>query len=457
MILRNNNDESKISRIYFTEADPFIQSNTENEYNRVLSLLKTWLLLSDKVIISSSHILGSEIVSKIFIENPDLLISSGVEVFKRDSCTSFKDTISIGEAEGNSAIINNRTKKQLIVADLLDNQLKNVITWNPNKAIYSYTNSIINDLEDPDSLLRRKLVGVENSDISKTIIDIQESNLINRDKVNQIAKIRLGSNYKHLVTHSNFTYYLWGAINLDCDPIFRYEEFNYGNEKIKEDINNIDKSEPGTPDIIRIVKNDAKVISVPDPYTIVADVDGREEIIKMIGVYRQGFSIQENSENETKDIDAYNFTLERLLGKTVKLTFNGMEVDEYNRSLGYIWLDNELFNETMIREGHALAKEHPNRLMHEDRLLEAMTAAKEEKLGISSDEFEGRPTIIDEPAPNPELKAHLFNRPLVLGDKTTKKYYTFGQPKFNDIEFGNAVFFKTMEDAIKDGYIPGEV
>lgn len=229
------------------------------------------------------------------------------------------------------------------------------------------------------------------------------------------------------------------------------------NEKIKEDINNIDKSEPGTPDIIRIVKNDVKVISVPDPYTIVADVDGREEIIKMIGVYRHGFSIQENSENETKDIDAYNFTLERLLGKTVKLTFNGMEVDEYNRSLGYIWLDNELFNETMIREGHALAKEHPNRLMHEYRLLEAMTAAKEDKLGIWSDEFEGRPTIIDEPAPNPELKAHLFNRPLVLGDKTTKKYYTFGQPKFNDIEFGNAVFFKTMEDAIKDGYIPGEV
>lgn len=94
---------------------------------------------------------------------------------------------------------------------------------------------------------------------------------------------------------------------------------------------------------------------------------------------------------ETKDPDcdvqpygpeALIFTRDELLDEEVDLEFDEDREDQYDRLLAYVYLDDEMFNETLLEEGYAQVYTVSPNDKYEDRFEEAQEAAQEEELGI---------------------------------------------------------------------------
>jgi micrococcal nuclease len=82
--------------------------------------------------------------------------------------------------------------------------------------------------------------------------------------------------------------------------------------------------------------------------------------------------------------EAYNYT-NRLLkkGAGVKIEYDKLKSDKYNRLLAYVYLNDKMLNELLVREGLARVGYviKPN-IKHLEKLQKAEKKAKEEKLNI---------------------------------------------------------------------------
>jgi endonuclease YncB( thermonuclease family) len=80
--------------------------------------------------------------------------------------------------------------------------------------------------------------------------------------------------------------------------------------------------------------------------------------------------------------EATNYVTSRLLGRTVGLERDVSNVDRFGRYLRYIWLDGELFNETMVREGYAALAVYPPDVKYRDRIAAAEAEARAANRGL---------------------------------------------------------------------------
>src|SRR5829696_4695894 len=109
-------------------------------------------------------------------------------------------------------------------------------------------------------------------------------------------------------------------------------------------------------------------------------VDGID-VVRLIGV--------DTPETKGPDCDvqpygpeALSFTRDELEGEEVDLEFDEDREDRYDRLLAYVYLDDEMFNETLLEEGYAQVYTVRPNDRYEDRFEEAQNAAQEEELGI---------------------------------------------------------------------------
>lgn len=71
----------------------------------------------------------------------------------------------------------------------------------------------------------------------------------------------------------------------------------------------------------------------------------------------------------------------------VRLTFDQDKVDQHGRHLAYVWVEDRLLNEELVRAGLAKANTHfDNDQAMEQRLKKAETAARQAKRGIWSEQ-----------------------------------------------------------------------
>lgn len=75
---------------------------------------------------------------------------------------------------------------------------------------------------------------------------------------------------------------------------------------------------------------------------------------------------------------------ELVLGKTVELEKDVSDRDKYGRLLRYIWIGDEMVNETLVREGYAQVSTYPPDVKHQPQFVEAQRLAKEEARGLWS-------------------------------------------------------------------------
>jgi len=94
---------------------------------------------------------------------------------------------------------------------------------------------------------------------------------------------------------------------------------------------------------------------------------------------------------ETKDprkgvecfgMEAYEFNKTLVEGKTVTLEKDVSETDKYGRLLRYLWIEDKLINEELVKQGFASVATYPPDVKYYKRLLDAQNYAKDNQLGL---------------------------------------------------------------------------
>lgn len=122
------------------------------------------------------------------------------------------------------------------------------------------------------------------------------------------------------------------------------------------------------------------VTRVVDGDTAHVDLDGRDVTIRFIGIDTP--EVAPDQPRECFGPEASAYTTDRLEGQEVDLEFDVERTDRYDRTLAYIWIGQELFNETLVRQGYALITTFPPNVRYVDRYVEAQSAARREGAGL---------------------------------------------------------------------------
>lgn len=123
------------------------------------------------------------------------------------------------------------------------------------------------------------------------------------------------------------------------------------------------------------------VTRVVDGDTVIAQVGGEELRVRLIGIDTPE-TVAPDQPVECFGPAASEFTHRRLEGEDVELEFDVERLDPYGRTLAYVWLGGELFNETLVREGYALVTTFPPDVGYVDRFVAAQRVARERHLGL---------------------------------------------------------------------------
>jgi micrococcal nuclease len=108
-----------------------------------------------------------------------------------------------------------------------------------------------------------------------------------------------------------------------------------------------------------------------DTFTIAPVVRGADRV-QLIGVDTPEIYGSE----ELCGPEASAFTTERLEGERVRLELDEDPFDPYDRLLAYVWIDGEMFNETLLEEGLATQVTYQPNDRYESRLIAAAANAQ---------------------------------------------------------------------------------
>lgn len=191
------------------------------------------------------------------------------------------------------------------------------------------------------------------------------------------------------------------------------------------------------PAINRVV---AQVIRVIDGDTIEVQLNGKTEKVRLIGVDTPE-TVHPVIGEEPYGKAASNFTKSQLEGKQVTLEFDVQERDQYGRLLAYVWLNDQLFNEVLVREGYAQVSTFPPNVKYVDRFTAAQREAREAGRGLWG--------MTDQtPQQTPATSGKY------VGSKESNKYHYPWCRWAERIKPENQIWFQTKEEAEAAGYEP---
>lgn len=105
---------------------------------------------------------------------------------------------------------------------------------------------------------------------------------------------------------------------------------------------------------------------VVDGDTIVVILDGKKEKVRMIGIDTPESVHPDKSRNTPMGKIASKYTKDNLEGKYVALETDAQERDKYGRILAYVYLDDKMFNKTLLEEGLAKLMTIPPNVKYAD-------------------------------------------------------------------------------------------
>lgn len=120
-----------------------------------------------------------------------------------------------------------------------------------------------------------------------------------------------------------------------------------------------------------------QVVRVVDGDTIEIETGQR---VRLIGVDTPELNNGNNPDCYAQE--AYEFTREELEGQTVRLEKDVSDTDRYGRLLRYVYLEGQLFNKTLVREGYANARSYPPDVSQQESLRIAEQDARNEEIGL---------------------------------------------------------------------------
>lgn len=147
-------------------------------------------------------------------------------------------------------------------------------------------------------------------------------------------------------------------------PLNATEENKNSNEIVAEQTSNQETS--------KTEEAGAKLYTVTrtiDGDTIEVLIDGNTEKIRLIGIDTPESVHPDQSKNVPEGKIASEFTKSKLEGKQVALELDVEERDRYGRLLAYVWIDNVMFNKTLLSEGLAQVSTYPPNVKYTNDFL----------------------------------------------------------------------------------------
>ncbi|MBS2968509.1 thermonuclease family protein [Metabacillus sp. KIGAM252] len=129
----------------------------------------------------------------------------------------------------------------------------------------------------------------------------------------------------------------------------------------------------------------ATVLSVTDGDTLKAELkNGTTEKVRLILVDTPESRGKYQGNPQPFAKEASVFTKEQLEGKEIELELGVEERDRFGRLLAYIWIDGEMYNERLLKEGLARVAVYPPNTKYLDQFKEVEAKAKKEERKIWS-------------------------------------------------------------------------
>ncbi|MHB0877860.1 MAG: thermonuclease family protein [Anaerolineae bacterium] len=125
----------------------------------------------------------------------------------------------------------------------------------------------------------------------------------------------------------------------------------------------------------------AQVLRIIDGDTIEVDVGGETHSLRYIGVDAPEL----HPSAEPYGVAATEANAALVAGKTVYLEKDVSETDRYGRLLRYVWLDDVMVNEELVRQGMARVGSYPPDTGYHDRLLGVEAEARAAGRGLWAD------------------------------------------------------------------------
>jgi micrococcal nuclease len=119
----------------------------------------------------------------------------------------------------------------------------------------------------------------------------------------------------------------------------------------------------------------AIVTRVIDGDTIEVDLDGEIVDVRLIGIDTP------ETVDPSEPVGCYgpaasHFTTKMLEGQGVGIEFDVERLDRYGRTLAYVWLGDELFNEVLVSRGFAQVSTYPPNVKYVDVFVKAQREAR---------------------------------------------------------------------------------
>ncbi len=127
----------------------------------------------------------------------------------------------------------------------------------------------------------------------------------------------------------------------------------------------------------------AEVTKVMDGLTLLVEIDGKEEEVSLSSVAVPAAKHSQNGE-QPFGTEAFEFTSKTLEGKSVTIERESEEKDKDGGFLAYIWIEDVLFNRTLIEKGFAKVEESSTNTKYLDDFKLTEDKAKDKELGIWS-------------------------------------------------------------------------
>ncbi|MGL4485352.1 MAG: thermonuclease family protein [Anaerovoracaceae bacterium] len=133
-------------------------------------------------------------------------------------------------------------------------------------------------------------------------------------------------------------------------------------------------------------KEPAYVSRVIDGDTIKVELNsGEKESLRLIGIDTPESVHPDKAKNSKEGKIASSYTKKILEGKNVGLEFDLQERDKYGRLLAYVYIEDELINLTLLKEGYAKTLTVPPNIKYESEFLKAQRKAAVDQKGFWKD------------------------------------------------------------------------
>lgn len=104
------------------------------------------------------------------------------------------------------------------------------------------------------------------------------------------------------------------------------------------------------------------------------------KVIRYIGIDTP--ELRGENENTCFGLEAAKENVRLVLGKKVRLEKDVSETDKYGRLLRYVWIEDRMINEELVKTGYAKSATYPPDIKYFERFKDAESSAFSNKLGL---------------------------------------------------------------------------